>query len=100
MSAVRLEEDEIRRRLAELPGWAYESGALCREYRFADFVRAFGFMTQVALASEAMNHHPDWSNVYNRVSVRLSTHDAGGVTGRDFELAARIHALAAAAGAD
>lgn len=97
MSAVRLEPDEVRRRLAALPGWTYTEGVLVREYRFTDFVRAFGFMTQVALVAEALNHHPDWSNVYNRVSVRLSTHDAGGVTERDFELARRIEALAVAA---
>ncbi len=98
MAAERLEPDEIQQRLAGLPGWSYRDGVLCREYVFADFVRAFGFMTQVALAAEAMNHHPDWSNVYNRVQFRLSTHEAGGVTARDFELAGRIDELARVAG--
>lgn len=97
MSASKLTRDEIERRLADLAGWRFENGALCREYRFADFVEAFGFMARVALVAEAMNHHPDWSNVYNRVAVRLSTHDAGGVTQRDFTLAAKIEALSGGA---
>ncbi len=97
MSGSRLARDEIERRLADLEGWRLENGALCREYQFADFVEAFGFMTQVALVAESMNHHPDWSNVYNRVSIRLCTHDAGGVTERDLALAAKIEGLAGGA---
>lgn len=99
MAAVQIDPDEVQRRLTELPGWTYAEAALRREYVFADFVAAFGFMAQVALVAERMNHHPDWTNVYNRVRIRLSTHDAGGVTEEDFELARRIEALAGRAGA-
>jgi 4a-hydroxytetrahydrobiopterin dehydratase len=78
---------EIAARLESLPGWSFTSGALRREFVFPGFPEAFGFMTQVALAAEKLDHHPDWSNVWNRVSVVLSTHDAKGVTELDFALA-------------
>ena len=91
----KLTDDEIERRLGDLDGWTYGDGKLRRELRFPDFVAAFGFMTRVALHAEAMGHHPDWSNVYDRVVVELSTHDAGGVTDRDFALASTIDRLAA-----
>ncbi len=90
----KLSDDEIRLRLAELPGWSRGERGVRREFRFADFNGAFGFMSRVALVAERMDHHPDWSNVYNRVTIELSTHDAGGVTELDFELAkaiSRIH---------
>ena len=74
------------------------AGKLHRELRFPDFVRAFGFMTSVALVAESMNHHPEWSNVYGRVTIDLTTHDAGGITALDLELARRIYALAARIG--
>ena len=76
--------------LAGLDGWtaAEGRGAIQRTYTFSNFNAAFGFMTRVALKAEAMNHHPEWFNVYDRVEVTLSTHDAGGVTGKDVELAA------------
>ncbi|HHY51567.1 MAG TPA: 4a-hydroxytetrahydrobiopterin dehydratase [Alphaproteobacteria bacterium] len=82
--------------LARLAGWTYDSQSrsLRREFRFADFSAAFGFMTRVALAAERAGHHPDWSNRYNRVAIALSTHEAGGVTERDVALAERIEALA------
>ena len=75
--------------LLQLPGWRAAQGrdAIQRSLSFADFSAAFGFMTRVALAAEAMDHHPEWSNVYDRVEVVLTTHDAGGVTGMDVELA-------------
>ncbi len=79
--------------LAGLPGWQARAGRLAREFRFADFSAAFGFMARVALLAEQMNHHPDWSNAYNRVTVELVTHDAGGITAFDVELARRISAL-------
>ena len=91
---ARLSDAEIRTRLATLPGWSLAAGKLRREFRFADFSEAFGFMARAALAAEKMDHHPDWSNVWNRVTVELSTHDAGGLTALDFELAAAMDRLA------
>ncbi len=85
----KLTDDEITARLPQHPKWEYRDGALRRTFQFPDFVRAFAFMTEVALHAEKLDHHPDWSNVYNRVTVALSTHDAGGVTDLDFALAAR-----------
>ncbi|MCL4809406.1 MAG: 4a-hydroxytetrahydrobiopterin dehydratase [Thermoanaerobaculia bacterium] len=82
-----LSSGEIAERLESLPGWSHADGALRREFVFPGFPEAFGFMTQVALAAEKMDHHPDWSNVWNRVCVSLRTHDAGGVTELDFRLA-------------
>lgn len=70
------------------------NGKLHREYRFPDFVHAFGFMAAAAVAIEAMNHHPEWFNVWNRVNVDLTTHDAGGITERDFKLARKMEDLA------
>lgn len=94
MRPKRLPDDEIRTRLEAIPGWAYEDGKLRRRFQFDGFVAAFGWMTSVALVAERMDHHPEWTNVYSRVSVDLCTHDAGGVTELDFELAARMSALA------
>ena len=71
----------------ELPGWQIENNELCKQFVFANFVQAWHFMTDIASVAEDLNHHPDWRNVYNRVWVRLSTHDAGGITVRDIELA-------------
>ena len=82
---------------AALPDWSYSSergGCLSRNFVFADFVQAFGFMTQLALHAEKMNHHPEWSNVYNRVDIVLTTHDAGGLTERDVTLARIADGLA------
>jgi 4a-hydroxytetrahydrobiopterin dehydratase len=75
--------------LAALPHWRFDArrGAITREYTFADFTEAFAFMAQVALVAERVNHHPEWFNVYNRVDVTLTTHDAGGLTQRDIDLA-------------
>jgi 4a-hydroxytetrahydrobiopterin dehydratase len=89
----RLGEDEIRTRLRELPGWSGDVTKLSRTFEFDDFVAAFGFMARVALVAEKMDHHPDWSNSYRKVAVTLTTHDAGGVTARDFELAAACSRL-------
>jgi 4a-hydroxytetrahydrobiopterin dehydratase len=78
--------------LAGLPEWraAADRDAIARAFKFADFSQAFGFMARVALAAEKMDHHPEWSNVYNRVEIALSTHDAGGLTERDIALATAI----------
>ena len=94
MTRPRLGEDELAHALSELPGWSLTAGKLHREYRFADFSAAFGFMTRVALAAERMNHHPEWSNVWNRVVVELVTHDSGGITASDVALAKKMEALA------
>jgi len=91
---VRLVDDEVARRLLAHPGWALVAGKLERTLRFADFPSAFGFMASVALAAEAMNHHPEWFNVYDRVRIQLTTHDAGGISEKDFRLARRIDELA------
>ncbi|MCU1233472.1 MAG: pterin-4-alpha-carbinolamine dehydratase [Candidatus Solibacter sp.] len=76
-----------------LPHWTVVNAKLHRELKFADFIHAFSFMTRAALAAESMNHHPEWSNVYNRVIIDLTTHDAGGISAKDFELAAKLDAL-------
>lgn len=80
---------------ADLPQWRLVEGrdAIQRELRFADFSAAWGFMARVALAAEKMDHHPEWSNVYNRVTILLTTHDAGGLSARDVALAQAIDAL-------
>ena len=85
----------IETRLRELTYWSLDQGKLYRRFAFADFVEAFGFMSRVALLAETLNHHPEWSNVYNRVDIHLTTHDAGGLTERDFALAGRINRLLA-----
>jgi 4a-hydroxytetrahydrobiopterin dehydratase len=88
----KLADPDIAARLKALPGWTLEAGKLHKAFTFKDFVEAWSFMTAVALAAEAMGHHPEWSNVYNRVIVDLSTHDAGGLTTLDFDLAAKMEA--------
>ena len=85
-----LSDDEQRDRLGDLPGWTIHDGGLERTFEFADFVTAFGFMSSVAILAERASHHPEWSNVYHRVTIRLTTHDAGGITDHDFALAAEI----------
>jgi 4a-hydroxytetrahydrobiopterin dehydratase len=89
----KLDDSAIRAALTALPGWSLAGGKLHRELRFRDFVEAFGFLSSVALVAERMNHHPEWSNVYARVSIDLVTHDAGGITELDLELARRISEL-------
>lgn len=84
---------EIETNLKSFPRWKLVSGAIEREFVFSDFKEAFAFMTKVAVIAEDLNHHPDWTNVYNRVKVRLNTHDAHGITNLDFELARRIDNL-------
>jgi 4a-hydroxytetrahydrobiopterin dehydratase len=92
-----LDEQTIGERLGALPGWSHDSEAKCirKGFRFADFSEAFAFMTRVALAAEKADHHPDWSNSWNRVEIALSTHDSGGVTERDLALAETIEKAAA-----
>ncbi len=88
-----LTADELQSAMEELPGWELEGDRLRREFVFGDFVEAFGFMTSVALLAERANHHPEWRNVYNRVTIELTTHDAGGLTRRDLSLASEIDRL-------
>ena len=90
----KFSEEELSAAVAKLPDWQVVDGKLRRELRFADFVTAFGFMASVALVAESMDHHPDWFNVYNRVVIQLNTHDAGGITTLDAQLAARVDGIA------
>ncbi|HUK31804.1 MAG TPA: 4a-hydroxytetrahydrobiopterin dehydratase [Candidatus Acidoferrum sp.] len=94
MAIQKLSDKEVTQELVKLPGWSLENGKLHRAFQFADFVEAFGFMARAALVAEAMGHHPDWSNVWNRVTVDLSTHSIGGISRLDFELAAKMQAFA------
>jgi 4a-hydroxytetrahydrobiopterin dehydratase len=89
-----LTDAEITLALGGLPGWSREGDALAKAFKFGSFKEALSFMFRVGFEAEAMNHHPEWTNVYNRVSVRLNTHDAGGkVTAKDVELAQRIQTI-------
>ncbi|MBX9702269.1 MAG: 4a-hydroxytetrahydrobiopterin dehydratase [Acetobacteraceae bacterium] len=93
---TKLDEAGRARLRAECPGWTMDSGgrdAIRREFRFRDFSEAWGFMARVALLAEAQDHHPEWSNVWNRVEILLATHDAGGLSERDLRLAKAIDAL-------
>lgn len=90
----KLTDAQIASELAALDDWRIETGKLHRTFQFADFVTAFGFMTRAALIAERMGHHPEWSNVYRTVEVYLTTHDAGGITARDIELARAMSDLA------
>ena len=85
--AQKLSENELDETVRAMNGWELEDGKLKKSFRFSNFVEAFGFMTRIALEAEKMNHHPDWSNVYNTVTIKLSTHDAGGITDYDIKLA-------------
>ena len=93
MAAVPLTPGEIEQLEQLLPGWSLVDGKLHRELVFSDFNAAFGFMTRVALIAEAMGHHPEWRNVWNRVAIDLTTHDTGGLSNLDQQLAQRINAL-------
>ena len=97
MSVPQLSPSERAEALRELPEWTLrdDASAIYRSFKFADFSEAFAFMTRVALLAEKDNHHPEWSNVYNRVEIVLSTHDAGGLSAKDVELAKFIDSVAA-----
>ncbi len=89
-----LDTAAIETALATLPGWAFERDALAKSFKFDSFRAAMSFMVRVGFEAEAMDHHPEWTNVYNRVAIRLNTHDAGGkVTAKDVELAQRIQKI-------
>jgi 4a-hydroxytetrahydrobiopterin dehydratase len=94
MAATPLTHAEIEAALANLPGWKCERDALAKEFKFGSFPEAMSFMVRAGFEAEAMDHHPDWTNVYNRVAVRLNTHDADGkVTAKDVELARRLQTI-------
>lgn len=93
MRAEKLSATAVNEKLSKLDQWQLDQDKLYRLFVFTDFIEAFGFMSRVALLAETANHHPEWSNVYNRVEIHLTTHDAGGITTRDFDLARRINFL-------
>lgn len=91
---VRLSEEEIESALKNLSGWRLVgNNKLHKDFQFQDFNQAFGFMTRAAMEIEKMNHHPEWCNVYNRLTVELTTHDAGGITNNDISLARILNSL-------
>jgi 4a-hydroxytetrahydrobiopterin dehydratase len=96
MAVPKLSDQEIAAALTKLPGWSRADGrsAIAKKFQFADFNEAWGFMCRVALAAEKQDHHPEWCNVWNRVEITLSTHDAGGLSARDVKLAETIESLA------
>lgn len=94
----KLSDREIEAAVAGLGGWKVTGGKLHREYQFASFVEAFGFMASAALVAESMNHHPEWFNVYHTVKIDLTTHDAGGITENDVKMAGRFEKLAVSRG--
>ncbi|EYC52447.1 pterin-4-alpha-carbinolamine dehydratase [Hylemonella gracilis str. Niagara R] len=97
--SLKLDAAQVREQLATLSEWTHSAergGLIAREFRFADFTQAFGFMAQVALMAEKHNHHPEWFNVYNKVSVVMTTHDAQGLTLKDIEMARYMDRCAAA----
>jgi 4a-hydroxytetrahydrobiopterin dehydratase len=93
METTKLSDQEIAAELRKIDGWSVLNGKLHRMFEFQDFAQAFGFMTRVALAAEKMDHHPDWSNSWNKVTVDLSTHSAGGLTKKDIELAGKMQQI-------
>jgi 4a-hydroxytetrahydrobiopterin dehydratase len=94
MAAHKLTDTEIQHTLAKLSGWTVKDAKLHREYKFADFAHAIGFITTAALGIEKLDHHPEWFNVYNKVTVDLTTHDSGGITEKDVELAQMLEKIA------
>ncbi|HEX9846462.1 MAG TPA: 4a-hydroxytetrahydrobiopterin dehydratase [Candidatus Nitrosotenuis sp.] len=93
MGPAKLSDEQIKSELANLSGWSLKDGKLHKDFVFGDFIEAFGFMTKASLHIEKMNHHPEWFNVYNKISVDLMTHDAGGITQNDINLAKTLNSL-------
>lgn len=93
MAPVRIPDASLAARLQDLPGWRLNDGKLRRDFLFADFIEAFGFMARVALLAERLGHHPEWFNAWSRVWIELTTHDCGGLSDKDFQLAGAINAL-------
>ena len=90
---IKLSSEDVQRELENLTGWSLVDGKLHKDFEFADFNQAFGFMTRAAMEIEKINHHPEWFNVYNRLSVDLMTHDVGGITQNDINLARILNSL-------
>ena len=93
MELTQLPRETIEKELKEMPGWAIVEGKLHKDFQFDDFNQAFGFMARASMHIEKMNHHPEWFNVYNKLSVDLTTHDAGGITQNDINLAKILNSL-------
>ncbi len=94
MVLTKLTEEQIKKELVNLQGWNVVNGKLHKDFVFEDFIEAFGFMSRAAIHIEKMNHHPEWFNVYNKIKVELVTHDAGGITQNDINLARTLNSLA------
>jgi len=94
MALEKLSDEQIRKELSNIPGWNVMDGKLHKDFVFKDFIDAFGFMSRAAIHIEKMNHHPEWFNVYNKIKVDLVTHDAGGITQNDINLAKILNSLA------
>jgi len=94
MALTKLTDDQIKKEIMSLSGWSVVNGKLHKDFVFQDFIEAFGFMSKAAIHIEKMNHHPEWFNVYNKIKVDLVTHDAGGITQNDINLARTLNSLA------
>ena len=94
MATEKLSDEQIKKELSNLPGWNVTNGKLHKDFIFKDFIEAFGFISKAAIHIEKMNHHPEWFNVYNTIKVDLVTHDAGGITQNDINLAKILNSLA------
>jgi 4a-hydroxytetrahydrobiopterin dehydratase len=93
MTIPKLTDEQIKKELNSLTGWSVVNGKLHKDFVFTDFIEAFGFMCKAAIHIEKMNHHPEWFNVYNKIKVDLITHDAGGITQNDVNLARTLNSL-------
>ena len=93
MVLTKISQEQIKNELKNMSGWAVVAGKLHKEFQFDDFNQAFGFMTRAAMHIEKINHHPEWFNVYNKLIVDLTTHDAGGITENDIKLAKILNSL-------
>nr|WP_298997912.1 4a-hydroxytetrahydrobiopterin dehydratase [uncultured Allomuricauda sp.] len=89
----KLTSSQIEEQLKNLNGWSHENGSIVKTFQFSDFKEAFSVMTRIAFEAEKVNHHPEWENVYNRLTIKLNTHDAGGITAYDFDLAKIIESI-------
>jgi 4a-hydroxytetrahydrobiopterin dehydratase len=94
MALIKLTDEQIKKELASLTGWSVVNGKLHKDFVFQNFIETFGFMSRAAIHIEKMNHHPEWFNVYNKLKVDLVTHDAGGITQNDINLARTLNSLA------